>query len=129
MLHISLPDIPDSAEDWHTTLVLFATVTRARVVRNREAPHIHITMSYMTGNTSLSCSCGRAFSQHSALSNHQRTCQTTGRRISGALVKFQRLFEGKKRRRLQDEGNFGENQQTVAPEIPESPEVYHGLII
>lgn len=86
-------------------------------------------MGYMAGNSSLSCSCGRTFSLHNALSNHQRTCSTTGRRVSGALTKFKELFEGKKRRRLQDEGILLENEANYADQRTQGrAEVSYSLI-
>lgn len=49
---------------------------------------------------SLTCSCGRAFTQHNALSNHQRHCQKLKKRLSGALTKFKDLLGSRKRRRV-----------------------------
>lgn len=72
-------------------------------------------MGYMTGNTSLTCGCGRTFPQHNALNNHQRTCQSTARRISGALIKFKALLDGRKRRRLEDEATRGDHEAGTDP--------------
>ena len=47
------------------------------------------------------CVCGRSFLQPSALTNHQRTCQSSKKRLSSALGKAKQLWEGRKRRRLQ----------------------------
>lgn len=55
-------------------------------------------------NRSLTCTCGRSFAQHNALSNHQRYCQKSKRRLSGALNKFKDLVDSRKRRRV-DAGN------------------------
>ena len=53
------------------------------------------------GQDSLICACGRTFSFTGALSKHRGTCQTSKKRLSGALDKAKQLWAGSKRRRRQ----------------------------
>jgi hypothetical protein len=55
----------------------------------------------LNSSTALPCTCGRTFLQHSALTNHQRTCSRTKKRLATALLVAQEQFEAKKRRRLE----------------------------
>lgn len=52
-------------------------------------------------NTALPCTCGRTFLQHSALTNHQRTCPRTKKHLATALLVAKEQFESKKRRWLE----------------------------
>lgn len=49
----------------------------------------------------LTCSCGRVFAQHNALTNHQRNCQTSKGRVVGVLSRAKDLLHARKRRRLE----------------------------
>jgi hypothetical protein len=49
---------------------------------------------------SQNCRCGRSFSQDYALTNHQRTCQKSKKRLSSALAKAKQLWTGRKKPRL-----------------------------
>lgn len=64
---------------------------------------------------SLTCSCGRAFAQHNALSNHQRHCQISKNRLAGALSKFKDLLGSRKRRRV--DTNDSDNPATTQSEL------------
>jgi hypothetical protein len=46
------------------------------------------------------CICGRSFEQFSAFSKHQRTCQSTKKRLSCALGQAKQAWVAKKRRKL-----------------------------
>lgn len=83
-------------------------------------------MGYMTSNSSLVCSCGRTFTQHNALSYHQRTCPKTARRISGAFTKFKALLDGRKRRRLEVEEAHEEHELSLGLAHPVQQEVRYG---
>ena len=48
----------------------------------------------------LTCSCGRSFSQQSAMSKHLKACQKSKKRLSSALDKAKLAWPGRKRRRL-----------------------------
>jgi len=48
----------------------------------------------------LTCACGRSFTQQSALSKHQKSCQRSKKRLSVALDKAKSAWSEKKRRRL-----------------------------
>jgi len=59
------------------------------------------------------CVCGRSFLQPGAFTKHNRTCQSSKKRLSSALDKAKQLWKGPKRRRL--ENNSPEiNQPTLA---------------
>jgi hypothetical protein len=50
------------------------------------------------------CTCGRSFSQPSALKYHQRSCSKAKKRLCGALVKAKEAWSDRKRRRVGDAG-------------------------
>lgn len=62
---------------------------------------------------SLTCSCGRAFTQHNALSNHQRHCQKSKNRLSGTLSKFKDLLGSRKRRRVDADDDIALASQSM----------------
>jgi hypothetical protein len=47
------------------------------------------------------CICGRTFSVLQAYSFHQRSCQKTKKRLSGALEKAKEVWQSKKRRKME----------------------------
>jgi hypothetical protein len=48
---------------------------------------------------SYDCSCGRTFTQPSALKNHQNSCRTTKSRLSAALSKAKEVYAAEKSRK------------------------------
>ena len=48
----------------------------------------------------LTCACHRSFTQQSALSKHQKSCQRSKKRLSVALDKAKSAWSEKKRRQL-----------------------------
>lgn len=56
-------------------------------------------------NASLVCGCGRVFAQYNALSNHQRSCRATKKRVLDVLSKAQDTLQARKRRRLENESS------------------------
>ena len=51
----------------------------------------------LSSSTALPCTCGRMFLQHSVLTNHQRTCSHTKKRLTTTLLVAKEQFESKKR--------------------------------
>jgi hypothetical protein len=75
------------------------------------------------------CICGRTFSQPYALTNHQRTCQKTKKRLSSALSKAQDLWVNRKKIRLnRPDAEVSQEllRQPVAHQEPRQ-EVCHGF--
>ena len=50
---------------------------------------------------SQTCVCGRAFSVPQAYTFHQRSCQRTKKRLSGALEKVKDILQARKRRKVE----------------------------
>lgn len=63
-----------------------------------------------------SCLCGRVFTQQSALTNHQRTCSKSKKRLSSTLDRAKTLLSSKRRRIEQVPSGLGE----VLLDSPES---------
>jgi hypothetical protein len=61
---------------------------------------------------SLVCICGRSFSQATALSNHERSCQSSKKRLSSALENVRQRWTSSKRRRI---------HRIRTPEVNEPP--------
>lgn len=74
---------------------------------------LHSFTSESMAGGSLTCSCGRAFVQHNALSNHQRRCQKSRNRLSGALSKFKDLLDNRKRRRIDPDDDIPPPVSTI----------------
>ena len=53
----------------------------------------------------LTCACGRSFTQQSALSKHQKSCQRSKKQLSVALDKAKSAWSEKKRQRLDLNGH------------------------
>ena len=58
-----------------------------------------------TDSNAIQCSCGRAFSQLSAYTNHQRICKKRKKRLSGVLAKAKLVWDNRKKRRTGDNVN------------------------
>ena len=82
-----------------------------------------------TTMTQLDCVCGRSFIRDSAFTNHQRTCQTSKKRLASALEKAKQLWKGPyKRRRVGSLSFANETLQATAglvphPAEPEAPAI------
>jgi hypothetical protein len=82
-----------------------------------------------SSDASLTCTCSRLFSEHRALSNHQRTCQRSKRQFSDILLRAQDVLAQKKRRRIDARSLL--SQEVQVQELPApgctSPEVERTL--
>jgi len=58
------------------------------------------------------CICGRTFSHHNAYNYHLRTCKSGKKRLSGALAKARDAFSSRKKRRLEESGQGGQEPLT-----------------
>jgi hypothetical protein len=72
----------------------------------------------LDSRATLPCACGRTFLQHNALTNHQRTCPRTRKRLAAALSAAQEQFEAKKRRRLEARASVSASQFGVELRSP-----------
>ena len=54
----------------------------------------------MDAEDAYACSCGRSFPGPGPLNFHRRSCQSTKRRLSGALVKVKEIWQSRKKPRL-----------------------------
>ena len=59
---------------------------------------------YVDSNA-IQCSCGRAFAQLSAYTNHQRICKKRKKCLSGVLAKAKSVWNNRKKRRTGDNAN------------------------
>jgi hypothetical protein len=77
----------------------------------------------MDDDNSLSCCCGRVFTQNNALSYHKRSCGKSKKRLADALLAAKEVFEQKKRRRIEvQSSSMNANTQEAASRL-EQPSV------
>lgn len=82
----------------------------------------------------LNCSCGRTFSNLTALGNHQNACKKNKKRLSNALAKARNLLADRKRKaQSQDADQHASISSTSVAEHDINSEVrtkrYHGMTI
>ena len=62
----------------------------------------------------IRCSCGRAFAQLNAYTNHQWTCRKRKKHLSSALAKAKSIWDNRKKRRTGDSaGEHGGTSRVV----------------
>lgn len=80
-------------------------------------------------DNSYVCSCGRSFPGPGPLNFHKRTCQSSKKRLHGALVKVKELWKDRKRPRLDlpDEPVLSQSSEIRADEGAQSLDIVRDL--
>lgn len=82
------------------------------------------TTSFMSSSgSSLSCSCGRFFSQQSALTNHTRNCKLSKKRLASALDSAKEVWQRRKKKKQERRPEPVNPEAAMIIDEPNPPEV------